>query len=267
MSMPSFPPNGAELTREQALTMIVASIAMEERSLGQILEAEGGKLRHILDRLDLPGDSGRLLEVNRSVSKLLDMVAQNQLLLRGKLALALEAGGACPPEPPPCPPCPPGPPPCPPCPCPPPCPPERPPAPPRSAAQLEAAGCFWKSGCPLPLELRCRQGGDIRWSSQSPEMVVLDPRKAYQVSCVFNLRDFLPMDSSGRISLETGPEGAYPPQPPLWFSVRCSGGEPTTLQYTALLLPCRGKAAEFSLVLHNRGGLCVEQAVVNILEL
>ena len=30
MSMPSFPPNGADLTREEALTMIIASIAMEE---------------------------------------------------------------------------------------------------------------------------------------------------------------------------------------------------------------------------------------------
>ena len=33
MSMPSFPPNGADMTREEALTMIIASIAMEELAL------------------------------------------------------------------------------------------------------------------------------------------------------------------------------------------------------------------------------------------
>ena len=32
MSMPSFPPNGADMTQEEALTMIIASIAMEELS-------------------------------------------------------------------------------------------------------------------------------------------------------------------------------------------------------------------------------------------
>mgnify|MGYP006995867920 CR=1 FL=1 len=33
MSMPSFPPNGADMTQEEALTMIIASIAMEELAL------------------------------------------------------------------------------------------------------------------------------------------------------------------------------------------------------------------------------------------
>ena len=41
MSMPSYPPNGADMTREQAITMIVASIAMEERALSHIIDAEG----------------------------------------------------------------------------------------------------------------------------------------------------------------------------------------------------------------------------------
>ena len=40
MSMPSFPPGGANLTREEALTMIIASIAMEELALSHILNAE-----------------------------------------------------------------------------------------------------------------------------------------------------------------------------------------------------------------------------------
>ena len=47
MSMPSFPPNGADMTQEEALTMIIASIAMEELALSHILNAEGEKLQYI----------------------------------------------------------------------------------------------------------------------------------------------------------------------------------------------------------------------------
>ena len=97
MSMPSFPPNGANMTREQALS--------------RILHAEGEKLRFVLDRSkDACGGRGvprEILETNRSVTRLLEAVAQNQLVLRDKLALALDAGGQYPPPcPEPEPPCP-----------------------------------------------------------------------------------------------------------------------------------------------------------------
>lgn len=121
MSMPSFPQNGADLTREEALTMIIASIAMEELALSHIINAEGEKLQYILGTL--PGTKPcacpqDVLAVNKSVASLLDVVAQNQMLLKSKLEKVLEA---CPPPcPTPCPPphgpCPPpfGPRPCPP---------------------------------------------------------------------------------------------------------------------------------------------------------
>ena len=103
MSMPSFPENGANMTREQALTMIIASVAMEEQALGGILRAEGEKLRCILDRYkDACGGRGtpkEILDANRSVTRLLEVVAQNQMVLRDKLALALDAGGQYPPRP------------------------------------------------------------------------------------------------------------------------------------------------------------------------
>ena len=51
MSMPSFPPNGADMTQEEALTMIIASIAMEELALSHILNAEGEKRQYILGTL------------------------------------------------------------------------------------------------------------------------------------------------------------------------------------------------------------------------
>ena len=100
MSMPSFPPNGADLTREEALTMIIASIAMEELALSHIINAEGEKLQYILGTL--PGTKPcacpqDVLAVNKSVASLLDVVAQNQMLLKNKLEKVLEA---CPP---PCP--------------------------------------------------------------------------------------------------------------------------------------------------------------------
>ncbi len=132
MSMPSFPPNGANMTREEALTMIIASIAMEELALSHILNAEGEKLQYILGTL--PGTEPcacphEVLSINKSVTALLEAVTQNQMLLKNKLERALEA---CPhPCPPPCKPEPgphPAPPPCKPepgpHPCPPPCRPE-----------------------------------------------------------------------------------------------------------------------------------------------
>ena len=116
MSMPSFPPNGADMTREDALTMIIASIAMEELALSHILNAEGEKLQYILGTL--PGASPcacpqDVLAVNKSVAALVEAVTQNQMLLKNKLEKVLEF---CPPPPPPCKPEP--------APCPPPCPPQ-----------------------------------------------------------------------------------------------------------------------------------------------
>ena len=118
MSMPSFPPNGADMTREEALTMIIASIAMEELALSHILNAEGEKLQYILGTLHgtsycaCPQD---VLAVNKSVTALVEAVTQNQMLLKSKLEKVLEF---CPLPPPP-PPCKPEPGPCPPpCSCP-----------------------------------------------------------------------------------------------------------------------------------------------------
>lgn len=259
MSMPSYPKNGADMTREQALTMVVASIAQEESALSHIINAEGEKLQAVIKRLDKDCDLRRLLEANQSVTKLLDVVMQNQLLLRSKLALALDCGGGCSSEHPS--PCPPEHPPC--TSCPPPRPPQE-----RAAAQLSGPCCdsfLWRGGCQLPWSCCLRQGHGIRWRKESPELIELDPDRGYAVSCQINLRDFLPVEASGRICLETG--DAFPRQPPLFFSLRCAGGEKASLQYGTLLLPCGGSQAELSLRLCARGVLCVSQAVLNIQEL
>ena len=278
MSMPSFPKDGANMSREQALTMVVASIAMEENALGRVIDAEGDKLRYILDRCR--EESGceetpkEILEANESVTRLLEAVAQNQTILRNKLALALDACGGCPPEPPCPPPCPPAPP-CPPTPCPPvppypptPCPPVPPcpptPCPEKSLMQLRLSGdgFLWQTGCPIPWEYRGGLGNAVRWRMENPSQVELDPSRAWSVSCTFLVRDFQPGLASGCIRLEA--DGASH-EPPLCFSIRCACGEAVTLPYSTLLLPDSACAAAFRLC--SKCPLWVEQAELNIVEL
>lgn len=49
MSMPEFPEPNPDFTLEQALIMILSSIALEEAALGHIMNAEGEKIQHILN--------------------------------------------------------------------------------------------------------------------------------------------------------------------------------------------------------------------------
>ena len=92
------------MTREEALTMILASIAMEELALSHILNAEGEKLQYILGTL--PGASPcacpqDVLAVNKSVTALVEAVSQNQMLLKNKLDQVLQFCPVPPPPPPP----------------------------------------------------------------------------------------------------------------------------------------------------------------------
>ena len=287
MSMPSFPPNGADMTREDALTMIVASIAMEELALSHILNAEGEKLQYILGTL--PGTKPcagpqEVLEVNRRVTTLLEAVTQNQMLLKSKLERVLDA---CPPPPRPLPPCPPSGPPCepfPPCPpppgppdkplppCPPPCKPE-PGAPVRrikNTLQLavQREGLLWNRGCRLPWRQRVRQGRGIHWDEQSPTQIRLSPKKAYAVQYTLNVCAMHPAEEAA-ILLKQTPCGMFTEPLPFRFSMESFTGSPQTLRYAAMLYPraCGGSEAELSLVLDAPGALCVERAVLDVVEL
>ena len=246
MSMPSFPKNGANMSREQALTMIIASIAMEESALSHIINAEGEKLRCVLDQCGCGVTPQEILKVNKSVTRLLEAAAENQTMLRCKLALAVEGGGGCPAPDPPCPP------------PDPPCPPPQ-----KSLMQLGLSGnCFvWKNEGRIPWKYLGGRGGSLRWSREAPFLVELDPGRAYSVSCTFNLRS-LPA-APGRICMKS--TGSSQEPPPLYFtgSGTCAG--PATLQYATLLLP--GRASTVSFFLHAGADLCVEQAELNIVEL
>lgn len=154
MSMPMFPPVDSDLTREQALNMILASIAMEELALSHILNAEGEKLQYVLARAHRKEcrDTKEILAVNDSVTALLEGVLQNQMLLKGKMEKVL----AVLPKPcePPCPEpdCEPCPWPC--CPSPYPCPPFD-----RAWQNCHREGVAFESDAPC----LWRQGGALAW--------------------------------------------------------------------------------------------------------
>ena len=236
--------------------MIIASVAMEERALSRVIDAEGDKLRYVLDkcRETCGGRTPKeILEVNCSVTRLLDAVAQNQMILRSKLALALGACG-CPPEPP----------------CPSPCPPMPPrPSCPESSQKsimqlrLPEDGFLWKTGCLIPWKYMGGRGSAVRWSMEAPSLVELDTSKAWSVNCTFIVRDFMPATASGRISLESADISRE--ALPLCFSIHCACGEAVTLQYAAQLLP--GGTPTVAFRLRSRLPLWVEQAQLNIVEL
>jgi hypothetical protein len=107
MSMPSFPDFNPDITCENAISMILTSIAMEELALSHIINAEGEKLQAVLKHLESYGGKcggqypvNDLLRVNKSITGLLDSVSQNQMLLKSKMERALEAlsEGSCKPS-------------------------------------------------------------------------------------------------------------------------------------------------------------------------
>ena len=234
------------MTREEALTMIIASIAMEELALSHIINAEGEKLQYILGTLPgakpcaCPQD---VLAVNKSVASLLDVVAQNQMLLKNKLEKVLEV---CPAPVPPCGPCPP---PCPPPVCPPPCRGQTPWPPPggeevrpKCALHLveRQAGYLWGPGCRLPWRQNGRQGEQICWNECDPTQIRLDPRAAYAVRCTLTVRAMPPARGEGAVCLRQTPCGTFAETQPLRFSLERAGDSPQTLHYAAVLHPRSG---------------------------
>lgn len=95
MSMPTFPNISPEITREKALNMILASIAMEELALSHIINAEGEKIQFILKELEqdpkCKDSLNDVLAVNKSVESLFDVLTQSQAFLKNKMDRVLDA--------------------------------------------------------------------------------------------------------------------------------------------------------------------------------
>ena len=93
MSFPSIPDVDASIniTIEEAVNLLLASIAFEELGLAHIINAEAEKIHYILGTLEgqtppkTPPTIDEILEINRSVDKTLKNVIKNQMLLQFKL--------------------------------------------------------------------------------------------------------------------------------------------------------------------------------------
>ena len=95
MSLPKFPINPADITRDDAINMILTSIAMEEVGLSHILNAEGEKIQYVLGTLSGTTGPGATIEdvlsINESVTDLLKQAAGNQQALSDKMQAVLSA--------------------------------------------------------------------------------------------------------------------------------------------------------------------------------
>ena len=263
------------MTREEALTMIIACIAMEELALSHILNAGGEHLQFILGTL--PGTSSQdVLAAHKSITALIEAVTHNQMLLKNKLDHVLEFVPH-PPEPsqPAFPVQPPSPPPSPPqyaVPWPPACPdPYRVLPCAKSALQLvgQRKRMLWEPNSRLFWRQRSRSGRNICWDGRAPWQIRLNPGKSYVIQYTLKACAISPAEGAGRILLSQSPCGAFADTPPLCLPLQCLTHGPQTLQHVSVLRPCAscGCGAALSLTLDSQTPLCIERALMDIVEL
>ncbi|WP_262384785.1 hypothetical protein [Paenibacillus terrae] len=84
MSIPGIPDINPliSLTRKEVIHMILASIAMEEMGLSSTLHAEGEKIQRFVNDEDVCLQD--ILQLNRSVERVLRGMVNNQILLQHK---------------------------------------------------------------------------------------------------------------------------------------------------------------------------------------
>ncbi len=93
--MPNIPDINPKITidAEQCLSMLLASVALEEMGLSHIINAEAEKIQYALGTLpglSKPATFDEVLAVNDSVKKTLRGVMTNQMLLSNKLCDIIE---------------------------------------------------------------------------------------------------------------------------------------------------------------------------------
>lgn len=93
MGMPVI--SSSNITRSQAITDIIQSVALQQAALAHILNAEGEKLQRILAYETIAAET--ILQTNKSVESMVDSVAQLETVLKQKLDLF--GGCSCPNQP------------------------------------------------------------------------------------------------------------------------------------------------------------------------
>lgn len=83
MSMPIITPG--EGTREQAVTDLIESVALQETALSHIINAEGEKMQKIIAIEDATPD--QLMTLNKSVEQLVNAIMRLEMMLQAKLEL------------------------------------------------------------------------------------------------------------------------------------------------------------------------------------
>lgn len=234
MSMPEFPEGGTNITEEQAFNMLLTSIAMEELALSHIMNAEGEKLQYVLGTL--PGTRGtcptteEVIQVNKSITKLLEIVAQNQLLLKSKLDNILEAKNI-----------------------------------PRVPSQKDYLRLCsikedkkWRKGCCFSWESETRYGDSLIWKSQTPCKIYL-PKDSL---CIIDFHFYLCPRSNFPlcVKLEIPEECETTP-------ARTFEGCKTTLEGSTVLHVTGCSMMPISFLLTSPEQVCVEKAILNIVKI
>ncbi|WP_249028699.1 hypothetical protein [Tannockella kyphosi] len=83
MGMPVIVSSG--LTRDEAITDIIESVALEQTALSHILNAEGEKIQAVVAMEDV--DLETLVAINTSVESMVKTITQLEAVLRSKLNL------------------------------------------------------------------------------------------------------------------------------------------------------------------------------------
>ena len=82
MGMPVI--TASEITRDQAITDLIQSVALEEAALSHILNAEGEKIQKMVALPDVAPET--LLAANKSVESMVNAVARLEMILQSKLS-------------------------------------------------------------------------------------------------------------------------------------------------------------------------------------
>lgn len=234
MSMPEFPEEGLNITEEQAFNMLLTSIAMEELALSHIMNAEGEKLQYVLGTL--PGTCGtcpttdEVIQVNKSITKLLETVAQNQLVLKSKLENILEAKNM-----------------------------------PQAQCKKDYIRLYanrkedkWRKGCCFSWECDTRCGESLIWKKETPCKVYI-PKDSL---CVIDFHFYLCPRSNFPITVKLDIPEKCDPTP-----VRSFEGSGRTLEGSTVLHVTGCTMMPVSFILSSPEQVCVEKAVVNIVKI